>query len=112
MYFEAHLSRIGALTEVASKDPSRGTYHVKEIELTTHEQYSQSMALRLIGPMATQFDTCQFQPDQPVRVHLSCYISRYTDPKTNTTFSRNDLRCWKLELLDAVTRDVTFVCQK
>lgn len=105
--FSGFVANYSGLKEAEGKN---GSYHFVTLEIRVDDATQQSVTLTLTGEMAVQFSTCSIEPQTQVNAFLRVYVRSFTDNK-GIERKVNDIRCWKLDVLDA-DGNVTFSCHK
>ena len=106
LIFCGNIAKCSALKEVPSK---KGSFQMMELELRTDDATQQRVFLQLTHDMAVQLSTCELTPQTRACAHLRFYTHQFED-RQGTMRTANDLRCWKLDLLDA-DDNITFSCK-
>ena len=91
-------------------DGKNGSYQFVNLEVLVDDATQQSVALTFTGDMAVQINTCQITPQTKVNAHLRIFARSFKDSKGNDR-KFNDIRCWKLDVLDA-DGNISFSCHK
>lgn len=106
LVFSGVIAKCSPLKEVPSK---KGNFQMMELELRTEDATQQRVFLQLTHDMAVQLSTCQLSPQTRASAHLRFYTHQFED-RQGAMRTANDLRCWKLDLLDE-DDNITFSCK-
>lgn len=105
--FSGLIADYSGLKEAEGKN---GSYQFVTFDVCVDDATQQSVSLSLFGEMAVQLNTCNISPQTKVNAHLRIFSRSYKD-RADVWRKRNEITCWKLDVLDA-DGNVAFSCHK